>query len=200
MAAHFWRPATMILLALIASAVAVLTVGHGGRSIAAGQATRTLSAQPVAATHGDHARAGDVIMPPAFLQPPRPGEVRYPSARIRFVQATGTESAARVSARTAEESFLQSHVRSELAGMPRSVILSRFSDDGFGPEGADGIVHPVFQDVLAWVVTVRDAPVAVHRVREGGPRLPAACDFVFVVNAVTGEAMTAFQACGKTVG
>lgn len=137
------------------------------------------------------------IMPPAFSEPLVPGEVRYREARVR-IRPPERGGVARIDAGAAVRSYVESGIRSDLAHSPRSVVLARFTDFAHGPEDAQGRVVPLYDDVLSWVITVRNAPVVWHHHPRNGQRLPdGRCDFVYVVDAVTGEPITAFQACGR---
>lgn len=136
------------------------------------------------------------VMPPAFAEPLVPGEVRYREARVRIRPAES--SGARVAAEAAVRSYVESGIRSDLALSPRSIVLARFTDFAHGPEDAQGRVVPLYDDVMSWIITVRNAPIVWHHHPRNGQQLPGGrCDFVYVVDALTGEPVTAFQACGR---
>ncbi|HEV2890246.1 MAG TPA: hypothetical protein VGX28_07690 [Frankiaceae bacterium] len=117
-------------------------------------------------------------------------DVRYPriGARWRTHLTDAERASARVTEREAVAAF-RANVGPDLARRPRDVVLAVFSDDVLGPAGA-----PSYQDVLAWVVTVPDAPAPVYG-PPGAPATALACDYVWVLDARTREGMTAFQSC-----
>lgn len=126
----------------------------------------------------------------------RPGEVRYTGVGARLVPNADSRAAA-VTAAEALATFERSGLRSDVRSIKPHVRLVRFSDDTFGEEQPDGTVRLFFQDRLAWTVTYPGARVAVRGPAGSSARQQPAggCDFVYVVDAVSGEAMTAFQDC-----
>lgn len=106
-----------------------------------------------------------------------------------------------ISAEQATQVFREFGLRSGLlnsAATHAVIQLTRYTSDQQAAVQSDGSTRQLFKDVLAWRLLFTDVPGIMHRpLQLSNAELPdtSHCSFDFLVDANTGEYMTASQTC-----
>lgn len=123
-----------------------------------------------------------------------PGEIRYRGVGVRLSPPAAGDTPALTAA--AALSVIAGGVRPDvpMRGHAPTFYLARFSNDQMGPMDGAGRVHPLYQDRLAWIITYPDVPVEAYG-PPGAPTPSLACPFVYAVDALSPQLLSAFQDC-----
>jgi hypothetical protein len=143
--------------------------------------------------------------PPVSLPQPLPQravtEITHPKGGVRM-SAPPVDVLPAVSAEAAYQTFIRDGLRPLGAAEARQeLLLTMYSDDNYRDiDPSSGKTTPRFQNVLSWAVVFHGVKPTVRggATRSGErPTLDPSlrCDFVYLVDATTGQYMTAFQDC-----